>query len=157
MPLLVLVVAALLVSPHVGRAAPTGNYRPVLPADAIANGCYPLPAGLTLDFPYQVRRDGDVGHGARRHRRLVLQYDRLEPASVRARLTAALRRAGLPPRAAAVTAYPRVPDDAVVRGQVVLTLPVVEQSPDAPDPAQCANPFSTKRFPHSWPPSTSYA
>ena len=152
-----LVLAALLVSPHLGRASPTGNYRPDLPADALASGCYPLPAGLTLDFPYQVRRDGDVGRGAGRHRRLVLQYDRLDAVSVRARLGAALRRAGLPEDAATVTAYPRVPADAVVRGQVVLSLPVVAQSTAAPDPAQCLDPFTTKRFPRSWPPSTSYA
>lgn len=155
--LALLVLALVLVSPHVGRAEPTGNYRPPLPADAIASGCYPLPSGLTIDFPYQVRRDGDVDGPGGRHRRLVLQYDEIDEATARARITAALRRAGLPASAATVTAYRRIPSDSIVRGQIVLTLPSVAQASDVPDPEQCANPFSTKRFPPSWPPSTSYA
>lgn len=155
-PLLLLVL--LLVSPHVGRAEPSGHYRPVLPADALRSGCYPLPAGLTIDFPYQVRRDGDVtGPGGRQQRRLVIQYDEIDRATAQQRITAALLRAGLPAGSASVTAYPRIPADSIVRGQIVLTLPRVAQQVDVPDPAQCANPFATKRFPSSWPPSTSYA
>jgi hypothetical protein len=153
----VLLVVLVLVSPHVGRAEPLGNYRPLLPADAIRSGCYPLPAGLTLDFPYQVRSDGDVPGPGGPHRRLVVQYDEIDAATARRRITAALRRAGLPATSAVVTSYPRIPADALVRGQIVLTLPVVAQRTDVPDPAQCANPFSTKRFPPSWPPSTHYA
>lgn len=147
----------LLISPHVGRAEPSGDYRPVLPADALASGCYPLPAGLRIDFPYQVRRDGDVGPPARRHRRLVLQYDLVGPGVVRSRLAAALRRAGLPRDAATVTAYPRIPSDSVVRGQVVLRLPVARRESAVADPTACYDPFTTKRFPASWQPSTSYA
>lgn len=156
-PILVLLVAAALLSPHVGRAEPTGNYRPLLPADALASGCYPLPPGLTVDFPYQVRRDGDVAGPRGPQRRLVIQYDEVDPATARARITAALQRAGLPASNASVTSYPRIPADSLVRGQIVLTLPSVAQRRDVPDPAQCANPFSTKRFPPTWPPSTHYA
>lgn len=148
------VLALVLISPHVGRANPSGNYRPVLPAAALTTGCYPLPAGLTIDFPYQVRSDGDVGAPGHQQRRLVLQYDEVDRATVVRRLRAALARAGLPADAASVTAYPRVPSDSVVRGQVVLTLPSEEVKSHDP---QCDNPFSTKRFPASWPPSTSYA
>jgi len=92
--------ALVLVSPHVGRAEPTGNYRPPLPAAALSTGCYPLPAGLSLDFPYQVRTDGDVGP----RRRLVVQYDEVDRATVVRRLDAALARAGLPADSATVTA-----------------------------------------------------
>jgi hypothetical protein len=151
------VLATLLIGPHVGLAEPSGSYRPVLPADALASGCYPLPRGLTIDFPYQVRSDGDVGTASRRHRRLVLQYDLVDPLTARIRIAAALRRAGLPQRAATVTAYPRVPGDSVVRGEIVLRLPVAARSTDVADPAACRDPFTTKRFPASWPASTSYA
>jgi len=157
LPLAALVVVLLLISPHVGRAEPTGDYRPALPADAIASGCYPLPRGMTIDFPYQVRRDGDVNGPHGRHRRLVLQYDEINAATARQRITTALHRAGLPDSAATVTSYPRIPSDSLVRGEIVLTLPSVAQQTDVPDAAQCDNPFSTKRFPPAWPPSTSYA
>jgi len=162
LPLAALVVVLLLIGSRAGRAEPTGSYRPLLPADAIASGCYPLPTGMRIDFPYQVRSDGDVDGPHGRHRRLVLQYDEIDAATAQRRITAALRRAGLPARAATVTAYPRVPSDALVRGEIVLTLPSVARagahsSAHVPDPAQCDDPFSTKRFPPDWPPSTSYA
>ena len=147
----------LLVSPHLGRAEPTGNYRPPLPADALASGCYPLPAGMTVDFPYQVRSDGDVDGPGGPHRRLVLQYDEIDRVTALDRITAALVRAGLPATDATVTAYPRIPSDSIVRGRIVLRLPSVAEQTHVPDPAQCANPFSTKRFPSTWPPSTRYA
>lgn len=145
----VLAVVAVLVSPALGRAVPSGDYRPPLPPDTIELGCYPLPRGLTLDFPYQVRSDGDVDG----HRALTLHYDELGAAEVRRRLGAALDRAGLPRRAATVTPFPNLPPDAIVRGTVVLTLPVVPLSGD--DPA-CTDPLTTKRFPEDWAPSTEY-
>ncbi|MGZ4451494.1 MAG: hypothetical protein ACXVD1_01145 [Nocardioides sp.] len=151
------VLAALLVSPHVGRAVPSGNYRPILPTDAIVGACFPLPEGLTLDFPYQVRSDGDVGRGAARHRRLVVQYDEIDAATARQRIGAALARAGLSPDAATVTAYPRIPSDSLVRGELVLRLPVVHRQRAAELRGDCLDPFSTKRFPRSWPPSNIYA
>ena len=157
LPLAALVVVLLLIGSRAGRAEPSGNYRPLLPADALASGCYPLPRGMTIDFPYQVRSDGDVNGPRGRHRRLVLQYDEIDAATAQQRISAALRRAGLSAAAATVTSYPRIPSDSVVRGQIVLTLPSVAERADVPDPSQCDNPFSTKRFPADWPPSTSYA
>ncbi len=142
-------VLAIVISPALGRAAPTGNYRPPLPPDTIELGCYPLPRGLTLDFPYQVRSDGDVDG----QRILTLHWDELDAADVRRRLRAALDRAGLPRRTATVTPFPGVSSDAIVRGTVVLRLPVVRLS--SADPA-CRDPLTTKRFPDNWAPSTEY-
>jgi len=152
-----LVLALLLISPHVGRAAPSGRYRPLLPTDAIASHCFPLPTGLTLDFPYQVRSDTDVGRGAARHRRLVVQYDEVDEATARQRIRAALVRTGLSPDAASVTAYPRIPSDSLVRGQIVLRLPPAHRQRTADLRGSCLDPFSTKRFPRFWPPSNTYA
>lgn len=144
-----LAIIAVLISPALGRAEPTSNYRPPLPPDTIELGCYPLPRGLTLDFPYQVRSDGDVGG----RRVLTLHWDELDAPVVRRRLDAALERAGLPRRAATVTPFPDLPADAIVRGTVVLRLPVVPLASD--DPA-CSDPATTKRFPPDWAPSTEY-
>lgn len=140
---------AVALSPTLGRAVPSGRYRPPLPPDTIALGCYPLPAGLSIDFPYQVRSDGDV-HG---QRVLVLQWDELDAADVRRLLDAALARAGLPRRSAAVTTYPGAGPGTIVRGTVVLRLPVVALASD--DPA-CRDPATSKRFPADWAPSTEY-
>lgn len=142
-------VVVILISPALGRAAPTGNYRPTLPPDTIELGCYPLPRGLSFDFPYQVRSDGNVDG----RRILTLHYDELEASEVRRRLGAALDRAGLPRRTATVTAFPDLTPDAIVRGTVVLRLPVVLLS--STDPA-CTDPRTTKRFPPGWAPSTEY-
>ena len=151
------VLAALLISPHLGRAAPTGRYRPSLPPDAVVAACFPLPAGLTLDFPYQVRSDRDAGRGTARYRRMVVQYDEIDAATARTRIDAALLRAGLSPSAATVTAYPRIPADALVRGQIVLRLPLAHPRPDAAQRGECLDPYSTQRFPRSWAASDSYA
>jgi len=145
----IVAVAAILVSPALGRAVPTNNYRPALPPDPIALGCYPLPRGLTLDFPYQVRSDGNDGG----RRILTLQWDLLDAAAVRRQLGAALDRAGLPRRSATVTPFPDLAPDAIVRGTVVLRLPVAALAND--DPA-CHDPATTKRFPPDWAPSTAY-
>ncbi len=151
-PLLVatgLATLAVALSPALGRAVPTGDYRPPLPPDTIALGCYPLPAGLVLDFPFQVRSDGDVEG----RRVLVVQWDELDADEVRARLDAALDRAGLPRRSATLTPYPDAGAGSIVRGTVELHLPVVALASD--DPA-CRDPATTKRFPADWAPSTEY-
>jgi hypothetical protein len=142
-------VVVVLISPALGRAAPTGSYRPPLPPDTIELGCYPLPRGLAFDFPYQVRSDGNVGG----RRVLTLHYDELVASEVRRRLGVALDRAGLPRRTATVTAFPDLPSDAIVRGTVVLRLPLVRLT--GSDPA-CRDPRTTKRFPPGWAPSTEY-
>lgn len=146
---LVLALLAVALSPTLGRAVPSGRYRPALPPDTIALGCYPLPPGLTLDFPHQVRSDGDL----RGRRVLVLQWDELDAAEVRRRLDTALDRAGLPRRTATVSPYPDAGAGTIVRGSVVLRLPVAAL---ASDDAACRDPATTKRFPADWRPSTEY-
>lgn len=139
-------VVAIALSPHAGRADPTADYRPPVPPDALTNGCYPLPAGLRLDFPYQVRRDGPDPAAAGK-RRLVVQYDEVGDRRVRQLLDGALADAGLPASAAVVTPLPHRADDEIVRGTVVLTLPsVANQRPSDP---VCSDPASTKRQPPS--------
>lgn len=162
--LAVLVVLAL-VGATQGRAEPTGNYRPELAADPLEVGCYPLPEGLVLDFPYVVRRDGDAttGSGPRRH--LVLHWSLLELDEVRERLDAALVEVGFATdveadgtRLAAhrvetggelsvVEAHFAELDnpapDPIVRGVLELALPVTERASTDPD---CDNSFVTKRF-----------
>jgi hypothetical protein len=152
-------VLLVLLSPSFGRAEPTGRYRPPLPPDALTNGCYPLPDGLTVDFPYQVRTDEDLAE--RPVRRLVLQYDRIDAAEAQQRLSEALTRAGFAPSVpsrpgvlrfakpgtgqveAVIAPIPRVTADDLVQGTVELILPVAQLQSDSPD---CLDPFSTKRF-----------
>ncbi|MDP2772928.1 MAG: hypothetical protein Q8O61_05175 [Nocardioides sp.] len=162
-------------SPSFGRAEPTGSYRPELPPDALTNGCYPLPDGLTLDFPYQVRSDGDVTVAGEPRRELRVQYDVVDAAEVVESLTASFLDAGFTDVAdsdaepavapavalaferadtgtvtATVTPLEGVPADSIVRGTVVLDLPSI---PVASDDAVCDDPYSTKRFPDSYEPA----
>lgn len=160
-----LVLVVLMLSHRFGRAEPTADYRPALPPDALATGCFPLPGGATLDFGYQVRRDGDVEVGDGMRRRLVGQYDEIdedealtaivadfvEAGFVAARRPApyhaVLREPGARPPAVVrvmVEQLPDVREDTLVRGVFVLDLPVVELPADAP--AVCGNRQSTKRW-----------
>jgi hypothetical protein len=152
--LLVLVLVAL--SPAFGRAHPTGAYRPPLPPDALTNGCYPLPDGVRLDLPYQVRSDGDAAG----RRRLVLQYDLLDRDAAAGRLAADFARAGWrrtgadPARPtftkdgstvhAVVAALSPLTKEQIVRGTITLDLPSVAVRSSAP---VCRDVTSTKRFP----------
>ena len=52
-----------------------------------------------------------------------------------------------------MTPFPDVAPDAIVRGTVVLRLPMVALSNDDPE---CRDPATTKRFPPDWAPSTEY-
>ncbi len=162
------VLAAVLValSPSFGRAEPTGEYRPPLPADALTNGCYPLPEGVEFDFSYQVRSDGDVGG----RRQLVIQYNLIDRDEALEAARRAFERAGFEEdrdplvsvyyagrddvRMATLTrgsetvrvlAIPMVPlaDDQIVRGTLQLDLPVIERQTDDPI---CSDVESTKRF-----------
>ncbi|GAA5155467.1 hypothetical protein GCM10023340_40800 [Nocardioides marinquilinus] len=136
-------VALVLVSPLFGRAAVTGMYRPVLPGDGLTSGCYPLPGGAQLDFPYVLRSDSDVldAHGL--HRRVVLHYDRVDGAEAVARAEAAFEAAGVADRVGVSARDFDVPDDYVIRGEMVLDLPLTGRESDDPD---CENLFVTKRF-----------
>ncbi|MFL6158883.1 MAG: hypothetical protein ACJ72D_22570 [Marmoricola sp.] len=150
-------VAALLValSPSFGRAHPDGSYRPVLAPDALALGCYPLPAGVRLDFPHQVRSDEDLV--GTRTRRLVVQYDLVDAQQVRTALDSSFRsagftrvgtglvyrRAGFGQVDLSVEPIPGGRADDVVRGTVRFTMPTVDQASSSPE---CSNRFATKRF-----------
>jgi hypothetical protein len=161
----VLVLVAL--SPSFGRAEPTGNYRPDLPPDALTTGCYPLPDGFTLDFPYQVRTDDDVPVDGTLRRELRVQYDVVDAADVVESLTASFLEAGFTAVTvtgeelaferpdtgtvtATVTPLPDIPDDSIVRGTVVFDLPSI---PVASDDPICDDPYTTKRFPDSYEPA----
>lgn len=145
-------VVLVVVSPAFGRAEPTGNYRPSLSPDALTNGCYPLADGIVLDFPYQVRHDGDVDG----HRELVLHWDELTPAELEADLDRSLTSAGYTADGelawtkgdhrveASVTELPDLPEDSIVRGLLTLELP---STPLSSDDEVCDDPYSTKRFP----------
>jgi hypothetical protein len=159
------VLVVLLLSHRFGRAHPTGDYRPVLPPDALATGCFPLPGDATLDFEHQIRSDGNLDEDGTVRRRLVGQYDEIDaPAALDAIVDAfsevgfvaarrpapydaVLRRpdAG---RAAVVRVtveeLPGIEADTLVRGTFELDLPVAKPRPDAP--AVCTDPKSTKRW-----------
>jgi hypothetical protein len=154
-------VVLIVLSPTFGRAHPIGNYRPLLPPAALTTGCYPLPAGVHLDFELQVRSDEDLTDQPRR--RLVLQYDRIDAAQAADKVAQAFEAAGFTqaPRAqqpqdsttfrkpgagevtATVKPIPDIRPDDLVRGTIELLLPRVALS--SSDPA-CADRFSTKRF-----------
>lgn len=158
------VLAVLLLSHRFGRADPTGDYRPVLAPDGLAMGCYPLPGGVTFDFGYQLRRDGDVEVDGELRRVLIGQYDEMDEgealdaivadfgeagfvASRRpAPYDAVLRRPGTT-RADVVRVMveplPGIEEETLVRGTFELDLPVAEAGSDAPD---CGDPQSTKRW-----------
>ncbi|MFA6298183.1 MAG: hypothetical protein WC642_03395 [Nocardioides sp.] len=163
----VVVVVLVALSPTFGRAEPTGSYRPVLDPDALTNGCYPLPDGVTLDFPYQVRTDGDVTVDGEQRRELRVQYDVVDADEVVESLTASFRDAGFTTETdsgdelvferadtgtvtATVAPLEDVPDDSIVRGTVVFDLPSI---PVASDDPVCDDPYSTKRFPDSYEPA----
>ena len=151
---LVVIVA---ISPSRGRASPLGIYRPPVPTEALASNCFPLPDGVRLDFPHQVRSDASVGHG---RRRLVVQYDLVSAATVTTRLISTLTAAGfatMPESADGVLGFDRagvgtvevtvepyshLPAGSIVRGQVLLDLPV---TPMGSASRQCADPAVTKR------------
>lgn len=163
-----LVLVVLLLSHRFGRAEPIGNYRPALPQDALETGCYPLPGGATLDFAYQVRRDGDVEVDGEARRRLVGQYDEIDAPEALAAIVADFVEAGFvaaddpapydavlrEPTAPAdvvrvtVSQLPDIEEDTVVRGTFVLDLPVAAPPPDAPP--VCSAMDSTKRFTNWW-------
>jgi hypothetical protein len=150
----------------IGRAEPTGNYRPELVDDTLRLGCYPLPDGVSLDFPYVVRRDGDVVTSSGERRSLVLHWSLLDLDEVRERLRDTFGRAGFEvgdqdgTTSALTMTRPEPGDgvtrvaarlmeldnpspDPIVRGVLELDLPVVALS--SKDPL-CTNPFVTKRF-----------
>ena len=163
---LAVVVVLVVAGQSLGRAEPTGNYRPALVPDPLVLGCYPLPDGVRLDFPYVVRRDGDVVTTSGERRSLVLHWSLLDLAEVRDRLRTDFTRAGFTvtgpdtgaaelslarhlPGGGTTRVEARLTDldnpspDPIVRGVLELDLPVVALSSTDPD---CTNPYVTKRF-----------
>jgi hypothetical protein len=155
------VLAVLLSSHELGRAVPTNNYRPDLPPDALATGCFPLPGGAELDLAYQVRRDGDVSAQSGNRRQLLGQYDMVDRDEAERRILAAFREVGFREvRSAApggpvllrgpdatevrvtVTELPDTDAGTLVRGEFLLDLPAVV----AGDDEVCQDPRSTKRW-----------
>ena len=120
-----------ILSPSLGRAAPSGRYRPLLPADALDNGCYPLPPGVSIDFPYQVRTDVDLY--LRPLRRLVLQYDEVEAVAVRDSLIATFMRAGFRERRSAGSSTSIVLRELGPPRPARCAVPVLAMSPRAID------------------------
>ncbi len=162
---IVVVLVVLLLSHRFGRAEPTADYRPALPPDALANGCFPLPGDASLDFAYQVRRDGDVEVDGELRRVLVGQYDEIDDAAALdaivedfaevgyvasdrpAPYDAVLRRPGggeADVVRVMVEQLPGIEEETVVRGTFELDLPVVAAREDAPE--ICSDPRSTKRW-----------
>ena len=145
----VLVLVALLLvglSPLFGRSAPTGNYRPALPPDALTDGCWPLPGDVRLDFAYQVRTDDVVATSAGPRRVVVLHYDQVSAGEALAAVQAAFAAEGLADDVE-ISAHDfsdtaDLADTAVVHGEMVLDLP-----PSEPERRpECLDPFSTKQF-----------
>lgn len=165
---IVVILVVLLLSHRFGRADPTQDYRPDIPADALETGCFPLPAGATLDFAYQIRRDGDVEVDGETRRILFGQYDEIDEAEALDAIVADFMEVGFVAsrRPAPYDAVLRQPgagreevvrvtveqlagieEDTLVRGTFELDLPVVELRPDAPE--VCSDPKATKRWDES--------
>ncbi|WP_215813601.1 hypothetical protein [Pimelobacter sp. 30-1] len=160
----VAVVVLLLLSHDFGRADPTNNYRPLLPPDALATGCFPLPDGARLDLPHQIRRDGDVTTPEGPRRDLFGQYDLVDRDEALARIVAAFTAVGYtesereddgdavrvvltkgPTTVRALVAeLPHTSAETLVRGEFTLDLPVVAVAKDDPI---CSDPKATKRWP----------
>lgn len=162
---ILVVLVVLLLSHRFGRADPTADYRPAIPADALSTGCFPLPADAALDFAYQVRRDGDVEVDGELRRILVGQYDEIDVAEALDAIVASFTEVGFvasqrpapydavlrQPGAGradvvrvTVEQLPGIEEDTIVRGTFELDLPVAEAPPDAPE--VCSDPRSTKRW-----------
>lgn len=158
-----LVLALLLLSHQLGRAEPTGVYRPPLPPEALASGCYPLPGDVMFDFGYQIRGDADVEVNGGTHRILQGQYDGIDEPEALAAIVSDFVASGfvasarpapydavlLEPRGGdvvrvVVTQLPGIEDDTLVRGSFVLVLPVLEAP--ARTAAVCEDPVVTKRW-----------
>lgn len=156
---------AMLLGGRLGRAEPTGNYRPELLPEALSTGCWPLPGDASFDFPYVVRADGDVQTGSGLRRRLVLHYDLIGSDEATAGIRSAFTDVGF-----SVTSDPDNPtidlrgpgpdgkpivvsarlrefdgqsETSIVRGEIMLDLPAATLSSDD---AVCDRPSVTKRF-----------
>lgn len=134
---------ALVLSPLAGRADVSGQYRPLVPPDGLTTGCYPLPGDVELDFAAVLRSDGTVLDADGLHRRVVLQFDLVSAAEATASAEASFAAAGVADDVRVRAHDLDVPADQVVRGVMVLDLPLVRRQSDD---AVCFDANSTKRF-----------
>lgn len=140
----VLAVVLVLLSPLFGRADVGGTYRPIVPPDGLATGCYPLPGGVVPDFTYVLRRDADTVTADGLRRRTVLHFDRVGAEEARATIEAQFAEAGVADDVRVEARdFPDATDESVVRGEMVLDLPVTAVRSDDP---VCRDANSTKRF-----------
>lgn len=161
--IIVLAVLAGAFSNELGRAEPTGRYRPELPPRTLDLPCFPLPEGARLDdLEAVVRWDGDVTIDGVPRRRMVLHFLDTDLAGARETIVAAFIAAGFTevpvgqrPDHATLTDHSGdyvvvelrafdVPAETVVKGEATLDLPVQQLASDDP---WCANWYATKRFP----------
>jgi hypothetical protein len=147
-------------SPFFGRAHPEGVFRPPAPAIQLTGRCSPLPDGVQLDFPHQVRSDVARTRGRAMRRVVRVQFDLIGADEVESQVAADLVAAGFREETApedshgqyryfrrdgygvigmAVEALWAGHDDAIVRGVMKFKLPrstVRRQPHGCPSPVQ---------------------
>lgn len=162
----VAVLLALVVGGRLDDAPTVGSYRKPLPPSPFGTRCDPLPEGVVLDLPVQLRTDRWLATPSGTVRRLTLHYDLRDEDEAETAVVQALRDAGFAPVAAAEDADPDierwfdrpdygrvgvrvVPFDvdpaSVVRGRLDLDLP--PGSLDQATASACTDYVQTKRFP----------
>ncbi len=164
--LVVLLLVAMVVGGRLDDAPTDGRYRPALPPQPFGTICDPLPDGVVLDLPVQLRADRLLDTRGGPVRRLDLHYDLRDEAEVEFEVTAAFRGAGFRPASPATGADPAieqwferadygrvgvavtpfdVDDSSVVRGALTIDLPAF--SLDLATRVACRDFVQTKRFP----------
>lgn len=160
------VLVAMVVGGRLDDAPTEGRYRPALPPSPFGTICDPLPDGVVLGLPVQLRRDRWLATDGGTVRRLTLHYDLHDEEHAARQVRLALRAAGFSPAAPAEGADPAVeqwfdrPDygrvgvtvapfdvdpSSVVRGRISIDLPT--GSLDDTTASACTDYVQTKRFP----------
>jgi hypothetical protein len=160
------VLAAMVVGGRLDDAETVGSYRKPIPPAPFGTICDPLPDGVVLDLPVQLRRDRWVPTEGGTVRRLTLHYDLHDEGEAEDRVRLALRTAGFTTAAPAEGADPAVelwfdrPDygrvgvtvtpfdvdpSSVVRGFIWIDLP--PGSLGETTASACTDYTQTKRFP----------
>ncbi len=162
----VVVLAAMVAGGRLDDAPTDGRYRPALPPSPFGTICDPLPDGVVLDLPVQLRTDRWRSTPDGTVRRLTLHWDLADEAVAEQEVALALRAARFVPVAPAEGADPAVerwydrPDygrvgvsvtpfdvdaSSVVRGEIEIDLP--PGSLDETTASACTDYVQTKRFP----------
>lgn len=162
----IVLVVLMLIGGRLDRAPVDPVYRPALAAAPFGTVCDPLPPGVRLDLPVQLRADRMLTLPDESVvRRLDLHFDLVDADAAEEAVVSALVDAGFgettetSPDPDAARQFDRadygtvalgvrafdVPDDSIVRGAIALDLP-----PDSLTPVQvasCTDQQQTKRFP----------